>query len=320
MLRLLSFVLLACLPTLAAAQAFPAKPVRLVIPYPPGGLVDVVARAIAADIAKIWSQPMVVENRPGGNQIIAAEHVARSPADGYTILALDKSGMVINPILYTKLPYDPAKDFVPVLNLMRTPTVLIVNPQVPANSLAELVRLAKAKPEEVTYGTFGAGSVTHIDTEAFSRQADIKLRHIPYKGIAEVLPAVASGQINIAMSGVPPMLPLAKQGRIKVFGSATTTRSAQLPDVPTFAEAGFPGFLSDAWFGIVAPAGTPRPIVEKLASDIGKIIAAPEFNNKYITGAGMELLNQPTEAFAEAVRTDAREYGARVRALNLKLD
>lgn len=313
-------VLLGLLPALAAAQAFPAKPVRLVIPYPPGGLVDVVGRAIAADIAKVWGQPLVVENRPGGNQIIAAEHVARSPADGYTILVLDKSGMVINPILYSKLPYDPTKDFVPVLNLMRTPTVLIVHPQVPANSLSELVQLAKSKPEEITYGTFGAGSVTHIDTEAFSRQAGIKMRHIPYKGIAEVLPAVASGQIQIAMSGVPPMLPLAKQGRVKVFASATAARSPQLPEVPTFAEAGFPGFLSDAWFGVVAPAGTPRAIVERIAGDIGKVIAAPEFNNKYISGAGMELLNQPTEAFAEVIRADASAYGSRVRALNLKLD
>ena len=312
---------LACAAALAQAQAFPTKPVKLVIPYPAGGLTDVIGRAAATEVAKIWGQPLLVENRPGGNQIIASEFVVRSPADGYTILMCDVSALAIVPVLYaSKLTYDPYKDFAAVLNLVKTPDVLVAHPSFPANTVQELIKLAKEKPNEITYGTFGLGSLTHVDTEAFSAQTGISLRHIPYKGIAEVLPAVASGQIQIAFSGMPPLLPLLKQGRIKVLGVASAQRSPILPDVPTFAEAGVAGFVSDAWFGLVAPAATPRPIIDKIAADLGRVIAEPSFNEKYISGVGMELMNQPPDKFMEVIRNDQRVYAARVKALNLKLE
>lgn len=312
--------LLALAPLFASAQAFPVKPVKMVIPYPAGGLTDVIGRAAATEITKLWGQQLIIENRPGGNQIIAAEFVARSPADGYTILMLDKSALAINPILFSKLPYDPYKDFAPVLNLVKTPDVLVAHPTFPANTLAELVKLAKDKPNDITFGSFGPGSLTHVDTEAFSSQMGIRMRHIPYKGIAEVLPAVASGQIQIAFSGVPPLLPLLKQGRIKVIAVATEKRSALLPDAPTFHEAGIANFYSDAWFGVVAPAATPRAIIDRIAADLGKVISDPAFDQKYVTGAGMELMNQGPDKFGELIRNDQRDYAVRVRALNLKLD
>ncbi|MFM9884382.1 MAG: Bug family tripartite tricarboxylate transporter substrate binding protein [Burkholderiales bacterium] len=311
---------LAAMPAISLAQSFPAKPVRLVVPYPAGGLTDVLSRAIAAEIVKTWGQQLLVENRPGANGIIAAELVAKSAPDGYTLLMVDKTTIALNPALYTKLPYDPARDLTAVINLTASSSVLVAHPAFPANTLQELIALAREKPGQVNYGTFGLGSIVHVDTEALSSHSNIKLNHIPYKGVAEVMPAVASGQVQIALAGIPPTLGLIKQGKIKAIALAGPRRSSVLPDVPTFAEAGVTGVESRSWFGLVAPTGVPRATIEKLAADLGKVISAPEFQEKFVTGVGMELLNQPPDVFAGLMKADRAYYAALIKNMNLKLD
>lgn len=313
-------IALAAIPAVSLAQPFPAKPVRLVVPYPAGGLTDVLSRAIAAEIGKTWGQQLLVENRPGANGIIAAELVAKSAPDGYTLLMVDKTTIALNPALYTKLPYDPARDLTAVINLTASSSVLVAHPAFPANTLQELIALAREKPGQVNYGTFGLGSIVHVDIEALSAHSNIKLNHIPYKGVAEVMPAVAGGQVQIALAGIPPTLGLIKQGKIKAIALAGPRRSNVLPDVPTFAEAGVTGVESRSWFGLVAPTGVSRANIEKIAADLGKVISAPEFQEKFITGVGMELLNQPPDVFAGLMKADRAYYAALIKKMNLKLD
>ena len=319
MKRFLAGLLFLSLTTTALAQSWPNKPVRLIVPYPAGGLTDVLARGISVEIAKVWGQPLLVENRPGASQMIGAEATARSAPDGYTIGMMDKTPLAINPWLFSKLSYDPLKDFAPVINLVQTSQVLVAHPGLPANNVKELIELAKAKPGSINYGTFGSGSITHLDSEAFAAAAGVKLTHIPYKGIAEVLPAVASGQIQIALSGIPPMLPLARQGRLKVLGAMTPQRVPVLPEVPTFAEQGFP-LASSSWFALFAPAGTPRPIIDKIAADIGRIITQKEFDDRFISGVGLEMLNQGPDQLAATVAADRAKYQVYVKNVGVKLD
>ena len=317
--RFLLGVILSFAATLAAAQTWPAKPVRLIVPYPAGGLTDVLARGLSAEIVKVWGQPLIVENRPGASQMIGAEATAKSAPDGYTIGMMDKTPLAINPWLFSKLSYDPVKDFAPVINMVQTSQVLVAHPGLAANNVAQLIELAKTKPGGINYGTFGAGSITHLDSEAFAAAAGVKLTHIPYKGIAEVLPAVASGQIQIALSGIPPMLPLARQGRLKVLGAMTPQRVPVLPDVPTFGEQGYP-LVSSSWFALFVPAGTPRPIIDKIASDVGRIITQKDFDERFITGVGLEMLNHGPDQLATTVAADRSKYQVYVKNVGVKLD
>ena len=317
--RLLSFCVLLVMAWAAHAQSWPTKPVRLIVPYPAGGLTDVLARGIAAEVVKLWGHPLLVENRPGASQMIGAEAIAKSAPDGYTIGMMDKTPLAINPWLFSKLPYDPAKDFAPIINMVQTSQVLVAHPGLAASTVKELVELAKAKPGSINYGTFGAGSITHLDSEAFAAAAGVKLTHIPYKGIAEVLPAVASGQIQIALSGIPPMLPLARQGRVKVLGAMTPQRVAVLPEVPTFTEQGYP-LVSSSWFALFAAAGTPRPLIEKIAADIGRIISQKDFDQRFITGVGLEMLNHGPDQLAATVASDRQKYQVYVKNVGVKLD
>jgi tripartite-type tricarboxylate transporter receptor subunit TctC len=320
MKRLFSALIFILLTTNALAQSWPTKPVRLIGPYPAGGLTDVLARGLSAEIVKVWGQTLLVENRPGASQMIGAEALAKSAPDGYTLAMMDKTPLAINPFLFSKLPYDPVKDFAPVINIVQTSQVLVAYPGLAANNLKELVELARSKPGSINYGTFGAGSITHLDSEAFAAAAGIKLTHIPYKGIAEVLPAVASGQIQIALSGIPPMLPLARQGRIKVLGAMTPQRVPVLPDVPTFAEQGYPGLVSSSWFALFAPTGTPRAIIDKIAADVGRVISQKDFDDRFITGVGLEMMNQGPDQLAATVASDRAKYQVYVKNVGVKLD
>ncbi len=318
-IRLLATLCMTLAPALASAQAFPAKPVRIIVPFPAGGLTDVVARALGQDLTKSWAIPVLVENRPGANQQIAAEYVSKQAGDGYTVMFTDKTPFAILPALYSKLPYDAVKDFTPVVGIMQTATVLVVPAALPANTWQEFVALARAKPGALNYGTFGPGSVTHLDTEALSGMVGIKLNHIPYKGIAEVLPAVAAGQIQTALSGISPVIPFIKQGRLKALALAAPQRSPVLPDVPTFTELGVP-LVSISWFGLMAPAGTPRPVIDKIAADVTRAINLPEFRDKYITGVGLEVFNQGPDQLAATLNSDRARYATSVKNANIKLD
>ena len=306
--------------TAALAQSYPVKPVKIIVPFTAGGLADTLARGIAQELGREWPQPVVVENRPGANTIIAAEATAKSPADGYTLLMANDPTLSSNQYLYSRLPYDPVKDFTPVINVAETPEILVAGPAFPGRTLADVISAARARPGDVSYGTFGAGSKAHIDTEAFARQAGISLLHVPYKGVADVVPALLGNQIQIAIAGVPPVLQLVQSGQLRALAIAAPKRAALLPDVPTFTEAGLKDFNASAWFGLVAPAGTPRAVVDKIAADVSKIIVRPEFQKKYISGVGLELLNQGPDQFAAFLQKDRQAYAVHVKNINVKLD
>lgn len=302
------------------AQSYPTRPVRIIVPVPPGGIQDTVARAISFELTKAWGQTVLVDNRPGATGIIAAELVAKSPPDGYTLFMTDSVTWMTNQFLRPKLPYDPVKDFQTVVGLVRTGNILVAPPDFPAANLQELIALARAKPGELTYGSFGLGSSPHVDTEAISALAGIKMVHIPYKGGPEILKGLLGGQISFSLTGLQPALPLVRQGRLKALAYGGPQRSPTLPDVPTLSESGLPGFESGAWFGWLAHSGVPAPVVSKVAADVARIIAAPAFREKYITGVGFELLNLTSDQFEQLMQATRAQYGPRLKALNLRLD
>lgn len=304
----------------ANGQAYPSRPVRIIVPFTAGGLADVLTRGLAQELSKAWGQQVIAENRPGANTIIAAEATAKSPADGYTMLMANDPTLSSNQYLYSKLPYDPVKDFAPVINIIAVPSVLVANSSLPAGTLRELINLAKQKPGEITYGTFGPGSKTHIDTEGYSALAGIKLTHVPYKGVAEVVPALLAGQINVALAGVQPVLVHLRSGKLKALAMATTKRSPVLPEVPTFSEAGIPNFESRSWFGLVVPVGTPRPTIDRIANDVRRIASTKEFQDKFVTGVGLEPFILMPDQFAEMLKADREIYAVRVKNINVKLD
>ena len=311
------------LSTAAHAQSsanYPSKPVKIIVPFPPGGLADNLARGLSQELSREWGQQVVVENRAGANTIIAAQATLAAGGDGYTLMLANDPTISSNQYLYTKLPYDPVKDFVPVINVAETLEVMVVGPAFKGNTLNDLIAAAKAKPDEVAYGTYGLGSKAHIDAEAFSKLAGIKTLHVPYKGVADVMPALLSDQVQFAITGVPPAIPLVRSGQLRAIAIASPKRSASLPEVPTFSEVGLQGFNASAWFGLIAPAATPRAVVEKIAADVSKVIVRPDFQQKYISGVGLELLNQGPAQFADFLRKDRAAYAAHIKELNVKLD
>jgi tripartite-type tricarboxylate transporter receptor subunit TctC len=311
------------LSTAAHAQSsanYPSKAVKIIVPFPPGGLADNLARGLSQELSREWGQQVVVENRAGANTIIAAQATLAAGGDGYTLMLANDPTISSNQYLYTKLPYDPVKDFVPVINVAETLEVMVVGPAFKGNTLNDLIAAAKAKPEEVAYGTYGLGSKAHIDAETFSKLAGIKTLHVPYKGVADVMPALLSGQVQFAITGVPPAIPLVRSGQLRAIAIASPKRSASLPEVPTFSEVGLQGFNASAWFGLIAPAATPRAVVEKIAADVSKVIVRPDFQQKYISGVGLELLNQGPAQFADFLRKDRAAYAAHIKELNVKLD
>lgn len=303
-----------------AQEVFPSKPVKIIVPFPPGGLADNLVRGMAQELTNAWGQPVVVENKPGANTIIAAQATARAPADGYTLLMANDPTVSMNQYLYSKLPYDPEADLIPVINVAETLEVLVVGPAFKGKTLSDLLAEAKAKPGTVTYGTYGPGSKAHIDAESFAKVAGVKLLHVPYKGVADVVPALLSGQVQMAFTGVPPVAQIVKSGKLRAIAIAAPKRSSMLPEVPTFAEVGLPNFHSSAWFGLVAPTGTPRARIDKIAQTVSRIIVTPEFQQKYITGVGLELLNQGPDQFAEHLKKDRAMYGSYINELGVKLD
>ena len=304
----------------ALAQGFPDKPVKIVVPFTAGGLADVLARGLANELSKTWPQLVVVENKPGANTIIAAEFTARTPADGYTLLLANDPTVSSNQYLYNKLPYDPVKDFTPVINIAATQEVLVVSEAFKGRTVADLIAQARAKPGQITYGSYGPGSKAHLDAEDFSHLAGVKLNHIPYKGVADVMGALTSGQIDMAFSGMPPSITMVKGGKVRALAIAAPQRSKLLPDVPTTAEAGIANFESSAWFGLIAPAATPKAVVERIAADVARVIARPDFQEKYITGVGLVLLNQGPQPFADFLVKDRAAYAKSVKNVNVKLD
>lgn len=311
----------ACAQTAATpAGPYPSRPVRVVIPVSAGGLQDTLARAITQELARVWNQSIVVESRPGANGIIAADFVVKSPADGYTVLMADSAPITINPFLYRKLPYDPPKDLLPVLGIAQVAYLMVANPQFAPNTLQEVFTLARAKPGEINYASYGIGSSNHLETEALANHAGVKFTHVPYKGGSDLMPALLSGQIQFALLGVAPALSGVKQGRLKAIVYGAGRRSTLLPDTQTMIEAGLAGYESRSWFGWFLPAGAPRAIAEKIAADAGRVISTPELANKYIVNAGLELMNLQNDGFAEFVKADRSKNEGRLKNIPLKMD
>lgn len=304
----------------ALAQSWPAKPVRIVVAYPPGGGIDVMARQIADKLSPAWGQPVVVENKPGANTIVAADAVAKSAPDGYTVLMSTDATFSINPHLYAKLPYDAQRDFIPVTMLVLLQQLLVANPKLPVNSLAELIDYAKKNPGKVNYASYGSGSQPHLSGEMLKYKAGIDLVHVPYKGISLAVPAVIAGEVQLTFAGIATSMGPLKAGRIKALAIGGQARSPLLPDVPTFAELGFPEVETHAWFGFFLPAGSPQAAVERINADTKKILDEPAFREKQLIARGYEVVGSSPQEFAAYIRKDSESRARAVRISGAKAE
>jgi tripartite-type tricarboxylate transporter receptor subunit TctC len=304
----------------ALAQGWPSKPVRMVVAYPPGGGIDVLGRQLAEKLTPAWGEPVVVENKPGANTILATDSVAKSPADGHTILLTTDATFSINPHLYSKLPFDPQHDFIPVTMLVLLQQLLVANPSLPANTLPELIRLAKEKPGRINYASYGSGSQPHLSGEMLKYKAGIDLVHVPYKGISLAVPAVMAGEVQLTFAGIATSLPQIKAARIKPIAIGGMKRSPLLPEVPTFAELGFPEVETHAWFGLFLPAGSPREAVERVYRDTRKILEEPEFRQKQLVDKGYDVVASSPQEFAAYIRIDSANRARAVKISGAKAE
>ena len=316
----LAFLLFACFAAAAQAQPWPSKPVRIVVAYPPGGGIDVMARQIAERLGAGWGQPVVVENKPGGHTIIAADTVAKSDADGHTILMTSDATFSINPHLYKKMPFDTQRDFIPVTMLVLLQQMLVGHPGLPANTLQELIAQAKKKPGAINYASYGSGSQPHLAGEMLKHKAGIDLVHVPYKGISLAVPAVMAGEVQLTFAGIATSAPQLTAGRIKAFAIGGPQRSPLFPQVPTFTELGYPEVETHAWFGFFVPAGSPKTAVSKIYSDVKRILEDAEFRQKQLIARGYDVVGSSPDEFAAYIRKDRENRAQAVRISGAKVE
>ena len=297
----------------AHAQGYPARPIRIVVPYPAGGGIDVMSRLIAQRLAQRLNQSVVVENKPGAGTIVAAESVARAAPDGHTLMITTDATITINPHLYAKLPYDPVKDFAPVTQLVLLNQLLVANAELPVSNVRELIAHAKANPAKLNYASYGIGSQPHLAMEILKSQAGIDIVHVPYKGIPQAVPAAIAGEVQLTFSGAASTQAHLKSGRLKALAIGGKARLALLPDVPTFAEQGFPDVPANAWFGLFAPAATPAEIVNRLHAEVTRILKDPEFMQKEILAKGYEAVAGTPAEFAAFLLEDSRRNAGAVK-------
>lgn len=294
------------LSTKAAATDYPTKPIRIVVPFATGGGTSNAARLVGEKLTERWGQPVVIDNRPGGNTVIGAEHVAKSQADGYTLFFANSS-FAINPGLMPKLPYDSSRDFTPVASLLVNNFVMLVHPSVPARNLSELIKVIKAKPEDYPYPTVGAAGIGRLASEMFNARIGEQLVNIPYKGTSQLATDLMGGQVKYALEIPAVYIPHIKAGKVRALAVTGTQRLASLPDVPTFAEAGMPNFNVQSWYGLLAPAATPRPIVEKLSAAIQDILKSPDVRRRFEAIEAEPLIGGPTE-FGSLIKKDTEGF------------
>ena len=311
----------ACLavPVAGFAQAYPSKLITFVVPFPPGGVTDPVARMVGQKMAESVKQPVIVENKPGASGIIASEFVKRAPPDGYTVLMGFTGSHSVNPSLYSKLPYDPVKDFQPVTVLISTKHVLVVPAESPAKSVADLVALAKKSPQGLTFASQGVGAGGHLLGEMLKARTGTNLTHVAYKGSAPALQDMLTNRVDLFFDAIVTSLPYIKDGKLRALAVASPTRAAVLPNVPTMAEAGFPGIELDQWFGMFVPAGTPAPVVAKLHDELVKAVRAPDVSSK-ITAQGLDVMTTTPEQFAALIRDESAKLGKVVKDSGAKAD
>ena len=303
----------------AMAQAFPNKPLRLICPFPPGGAVDIASRAIAQELSKNLGQPVTVENRPGAGGNIGGAEAARANPDGYTIFMTTSGIQAINPVLYSKMPFDPNKDLVPVSALVSLNNVLVLHPSVKANSVPEVIAMAKSQPGTINYASSGSGTSIHMSGEMFKSLTGVNMTHIPYKGSAPAMTDLLGGQVMMMFDNIPSAIPHIKSGKLKALATTGSKRDPLLPELPTLAEAGVAGYESGVWFGLTVPANTPRDVVMKLNAEAIKGTKSPEFV-KRMTELGYSIMGTSPEVMLDMSRAEVQRWGPIVRSSGAKAD
>ena len=322
--RLGALVLLACLPDPAAAQAqsYPTRTITLTVTAAAGGVTDVVARALGQRLAEAWGQQVVIENKGGAAHVVGAQSVAKAAPDGYSLLVAEAGTFTINPTLYGKgkLPYDEEKDFTPITGIVRINQALLGHPSLPANNGRELIALAKKKPGELTYGTAGIGSAPHMNMVLFESMAGVKLQAVHYRGAAPALTDVIAGHVNLMSVSVSLALPPFRASQIKIFGIGSSKRLAPAADIPTVAESGLPGYEASTWFGLFTTAGTPRDIVDKINAEVVKLLADPQFREKFLAPQMFEPMASSPEGFADYIKAQTNKWAKVIREQKLSID
>lgn len=303
-----------------SAQTYPSKPVRIVVPFPPGGVADAMTRHLADRLSQAWSQPVMVENRAGANTIIAADHVVRSAPDGYTLLLGTDATVSMNQHLFRKLPYRPAEDFEPVVRVAGITGFLIASTGVNADNAAQLVAVAKTVPGKLNYASFGEGSGNWLDAENFQARFGVQLTHVPYKGVADALSGLLTDQVQLMFSSIATPLPHVRAGKLKVLGVSLPERDPHFPDIPTFSELGLTGFSTRGWFGLLAPAGTPKPAIDKIANAVAAIVNSPEFTNVQLRSQGLEPRVLMPDSFRGFLIADRAHYAHALKDVKRKPD
>jgi tripartite-type tricarboxylate transporter receptor subunit TctC len=302
-----------------SAQSYPSKPIRVVVPFPPGGPTDLVARLVGNKLSERWSQPVLVENRAGAGGTIGAEIVARAAPDGYTLVMGSTANMAVNVTLFKKLSYDPIKDFAPVNLAAVTPSLLVVNPKFPASNVREFIAYAKANPTAINYATGGVGTPSHLAAEMFKTMSGIQMNHVPYKGSIPALTDIIGGQVTLMFDSMASALPFAKTGKLKALAQTGAKRSASVPDLPTISESGLPGYDVAGWFGFLAPAGTPHDILQKLSSEITAILNLPDVKERYLL-LGAEPGPATPEDFAAFLKSEISKWAKVIRESGAKAE
>jgi tripartite-type tricarboxylate transporter receptor subunit TctC len=325
----LAWLALACAATLAtwtgaanaqeSAQSYPSKPIRIIVTFPAGGPTDIVARAIGQKLQEAWGQPVLIDNRPGAGGNIGMAVVAKSPPDGYTLVLSSFGPVSISPFVYSKLSYDPIKDLAPITLATTSAFFLVVNPEVPANSLKEFIAFAKARPGLVTMASSGIATPSHLAAMLFQSVAGVSVSHVPYKGGAESIPAVVSGQVQAALENAAAVLPQVKAGKLRALVVASSQRSPLMPDVPSAKELGLPGLEVGSWYGFHAPAGTPPPIIAKLNAEMVKALRSPDLRKRFAEISAEPVGDTPAE-FSAFIEADAKKWGKLIQAAGLKVE
>lgn len=314
-LWMLLFVLMV-LPATLAAQEYPAKPIRWIIPYPTGGTSDFLARLIGQKLTDAWKQPVLIDNRTGANGNIGTEAAAKAPPDGYTMI-LVASTFTMNPAVYPNLPFDTEKDLAPVTTILWQPYLLSVHPVLPVTTVKQLVALARARPGALDYGSGGVGNATHIAVERFAKMAGVKLNHVPYRGVGPSITGLLGGEVQLLMASSVPIQPHLKSGKMRVLAATGLKRIASMPNVPTVAEAGVPGFEEGNWQAVLVPSKTPRPVITKLNQELVRIVKTPDISGQ-ILQVGADVIADSPEDTAARVRTDLKKYADVIKSLNIK--
>ena len=306
-------------PTAMAQTPYPSKPIRLIVPFTPGGSTDILARSIGQELTKAWGQSVIIDNVPGAGGSIGADKVAKAPADGYTLLMGHIGTLAVNPSLYPKLPYNPVKDFAPVAWVARVPNILVVNSAVPVKSVQDLVAYAKSKPGQLSYGSGGNGSAANLATEYFKMQTGTAIVHIPYRGTAPAVTDLIGGQIQLVFTGAPAVLGHIKSGQLHALAVSSPKRLDAMPDLPTVAESGYKNFEADQWYGVVAPAGTPKDIVQKLNAQINVALNSPELK-KRLSAEGAIATPESPEAFGKLIANEIARWQPVISSGRVKAD